>query len=443
MQPDAAQPAQPAEPLSHALTPRAFRGNSLPAHQASVDLGAAYGNGNGNGNGNGVGAGVPLPVPLPDDHFCCNSSVVSVGSLVSAATTGGAGEGAHAGGGGGAAAQGGREPYCPGALPDEARRAERADGDALARHCTRERLAAMLSCLALLAPPAPVTEQVREAASSSPRSAAAVEAEAAEAAAAAAEAAAAAAEDEAAARAAAAAREAEAAAITPANAEQRDARETSGGAARVHELLRRGGEEGLTPATLRRWLVARKGDPRRAAEDLAAHAAWRAALVPRGRILEDADLAPELAQNKVVVASWPGDGCGGGLSSPPPQQTKQQQQAGAPKPFAPAPMPPPPPPLNPSHHALTALTARGQAILLLYAGRHVSHHSRDPASPARVRRLIMYAIDAAIAASVPSPANPFRKIVGIFDLSGFGRKNFDVGGLRAIFEALNHHYPER
>lgn len=155
--------------------------------------------------------------------------------------------------------------------------------------------------------------------------------------------------------------------------------------------------------------------------------------------MEDAGLAPELAQNKVVLAAEPDDGDGEGeeeaQQQQQPQRRSQQQQQ-------------PPPvdaaaPLNPSHHALAALTARGHAVVVLYAQRHVSHHSRDAGSPARVRRLIMYALDAAVAASVPAPCNPCRKIVAVFDLSGFSRRNFDVGGLKAIFEALNHHYPER
>lgn len=52
----------------------------------------------------------------------------------------------------------------------------------------------------------------------------------------------------------------------------------------VDNQLRAGGEDGLTDATLKRWLTARKGDVKLAAKDLRAHAAWRAAYVPNGRI---------------------------------------------------------------------------------------------------------------------------------------------------------------
>lgn len=318
--------------------------------------------------------------------------------------------------------------YQPNALPYESRVPERADADALARHCAPARLAAMLAAMALLPPPAPIPEAALRAGSAcSPRAASAVAHEAARAANLERKAS----EGLEAFEAAERAREREAAAITPQNAERRDACETSATAARVHALLKSGGEEGLTPATLRRWLIARKGDGARAAKDLAAHGAWRAALVPLGRILEDDDLAPELAQNKVVLAAIPEDYDDEEeekerqLSSQQQQQLQQRQ------------------PRNPAYHALTSLTARGHPIVLLYAQRHVSHHSRDPGSSSRVRRLIMYAIDAAVAAAVPSPCNPCRKIVAVFDLSGFSRRNFDVGGLKAIFEALNHHYPER
>lgn len=306
--------------------------------------------------------------------------------------------------------------YTPNTPPWESRFPERADAEALSRHCTPEKLAAMLAALALLPQPAPIPDHALREAAGSPRAAAAAAHEAAQRA----DLERKASEGLEAFEAAAREREREAAAITPLNAERRDACDTSSTAARVHELLKSGGEEGLTPATLRRWLIARKGDGARAAKDLAAHSAWRAALVPLGRILEDDELAPELAQNKVVVAAVPDDED---------EEVEEQQQQHQPQ-------------KNPTHHS-ASLTARGHAVVVLYAQRHVSHHSRDPLSSTRVRRLIMYAIDAAVAASVPSPCNPCRKIVGVFDLSGFSRKNFDVGGLKAIFEALNHHYPER
>jgi hypothetical protein len=391
----AAPVAQDEDWSSHALSPRAFRRSSLE-HASSLLSAAAL------PAAAAIAAAAAATPPTPTTPPLSIAATDDGGSSSIAAI----------------------QTYRSGTLPLESKLAERADVVALERHCTPERVTSMLRALALLPPPAPVPEHAH-AAAASPRSAAA-----------AAEAAAAAlllaAGGEDAAAAAARQREAEAEAIaadSPLNAKRRgEPWRSSGTALRVHELLKAGGEEGLTPGTLLRWLVARKGDGSKAARDLSAHAAWRAALVPLGRIVEDADLAPELAQRKVVLAA-------------PPDEDEEESKAAAAAATIPA---PPPPPLNPAHHRLTALTARGHALVVLYAGRHVSHHSRDQGpSAARVRRIIMYAIDAAVAASVASPCNPFKKIVGVFDLSDFGRKNFDVQGLRAIFEALNRHYPER
>lgn len=49
-----------------------------------------------------------------------------------------------------------------------------------------------------------------------------------------------------------------------------------------------------------RWLAARSWDPARAAHDLAAHAAWRADMIPNGRVHES-EVARELAQEKVLI----------------------------------------------------------------------------------------------------------------------------------------------
>lgn len=54
----------------------------------------------------------------------------------------------------------------------------------------------------------------------------------------------------------------------------------------VEGLLQGGGEPGLDDATLMRWLRARKFVLAAAQHDLAEHAKWRAAYVPKGRILE-------------------------------------------------------------------------------------------------------------------------------------------------------------
>jgi hypothetical protein len=392
MMANAAAQEEALDPSSFALSPRAFRATSSLGHRASLE--------------SAFSASSLPPTPLAGGNGGADAAAAAAGSF--AGSTSPLPPDLDA------------RHYTPTTPPWESRFPERADAEALSRHCTPEKLAATLAALARLPPPAPIPDHALREAAGSPRAAAAAAHEAAHRA----DLERKASEGLEAFEAAARGREREAAAITPLNAERRDACDTSSTASRVHELLKSGGEEGLTPATLRRWLIARKGDGARAAKDLAAHSAWRAALVPLGRILEDDELAPELAQNKVVLAAVPDDEDDQAQQQPPQQQQQQQ-------------------PKNPTHHALASLTARGHAIVLLYAQRHVSHHSRDPLSSTRVRRLIMYAIDAAVAASVPSPCNPCRKIVGVFDLSGFSRKNFDVGGLKAIFEALNHHYPER
>lgn len=64
----------------------------------------------------------------------------------------------------------------------------------------------------------------------------------------------------------------------------------------VDAQLKKGGEyKGLDDSTLLRWLRARKGDTKIAARDLQAHAQWRAAYVPNGRISEVRFVARESA----------------------------------------------------------------------------------------------------------------------------------------------------
>ncbi len=54
------------------------------------------------------------------------------------------------------------------------------------------------------------------------------------------------------------------------------------------------------PQNTPRWLAARGWDPERAAHDLAAHASWRAAFAPAGRI-QKCEVEGQLAQDKVMV----------------------------------------------------------------------------------------------------------------------------------------------
>jgi hypothetical protein len=55
-----------------------------------------------------------------------------------------------------------------------------------------------------------------------------------------------------------------------------------------------------TNKTPKRWLAARGWDPERAAHDLAAHASWRAAFAPAGRVLDE-EVANDIAQRKLFV----------------------------------------------------------------------------------------------------------------------------------------------
>eukprot|EP00877_Chromochloris_zofingiensis_P001376 jgi/Chrzof1/11239/Cz05g29020.t1 len=152
----------------------------------------------------------------------------------------------------------------------------------------------------------------------------------------------------------------------------------------VHVNLLKGGEEGVTEATLRRWLAARKWVLEDALRDLTAHAQWRAQFVPNGRILES-EIASQLTQNKCF--------CQG-------------------------------------------VDRQGRAIIFLSAGNHVADDA------ALLRRFLAYCLDLGIK-MCDTTKNPERKMTGIFDLEDFSLKNADVSALRAVFDMLQNHYPER
>ncbi|KXZ55383.1 hypothetical protein GPECTOR_3g51 [Gonium pectorale] len=148
--------------------------------------------------------------------------------------------------------------------------------------------------------------------------------------------------------------------------------------------LRAGGEWGLDEATLRRWLVARKGDVKAAARDLTAHAAWRAKAVPRGRIYED-EIRSELEQNKVFYP-----GC----------------------------------------------DKQGRPLMVVVASRHAV---QDPEAS---RRAVIYNLDCGGRMGMATPGWDGRTC-SIFDLRGLKAANLDFATSRHIFDLLQNHYPER
>ncbi|KAK9839865.1 hypothetical protein WJX81_007319 [Elliptochloris bilobata] len=158
--------------------------------------------------------------------------------------------------------------------------------------------------------------------------------------------------------------------------------------AEVHERMAAGSEP-LDDAALRRWLRAWRS-PDAAAAALAAHAAWRAAAMPAGRVLEE-DILHELATGKAFL-----QGC----------------------------------------------DARGRPVLAVLAARH-DMGARDLAE---TRRFVCYVLDAAAAAADAAGAARGTDPVGLlclFDLTGLRLSNLDVKALQAIFELLQSHYPER
>ncbi|GIL65657.1 hypothetical protein Vafri_19234 [Volvox africanus] len=152
----------------------------------------------------------------------------------------------------------------------------------------------------------------------------------------------------------------------------------------VDDQLKKGGEGGLTKATLRRWLVARKGDVKEAAKGLQAHAAWRAKFVPKGRVFPE-EIQEELDQNKAFLPGFDKSG----------------------RPFC---------------------------IVI------VSRHQVKDAEMSK--RHIVYALDCASLLGSTKPGWD-GKLSGIFDLRGLKASNCDLATLRNVFDLLQNHYPER
>ncbi|GFR53266.1 hypothetical protein Agub_g16048 [Astrephomene gubernaculifera] len=152
----------------------------------------------------------------------------------------------------------------------------------------------------------------------------------------------------------------------------------------VDAQLRKGGEWGLDEATLRRWLVARKGDVKEAARDLRAHAAWRAEYVPNGCISEE-DVRDDLEQDKGFLPGY---------------------------------------------------DKEGRPVCVVIVSRH---QAKDAEA---TKRFITFALDCAAAMGAKTPGWD-GKMSGIFDLRGLKSSNLDITTMRNVFDLLQNHYPER
>ena len=79
---------------------------------------------------------------------------------------------------------------------------------------------------------------------------------------------------------------------------------------------------------------------------------------------------------------------------------------------------------------------QGRPVALVVGKNHV------PGDRDEARRMIVYTLDKLIALNDPAK-NPSGKLVGIFDLDGFGYRNYEIYALRAVFDLLGNHYVER
>ncbi|CAL8470169.1 g9711 [Coccomyxa elongata] len=159
----------------------------------------------------------------------------------------------------------------------------------------------------------------------------------------------------------------------------------------VETKLRKGGEQGLQheggfEALLLRFLRAEKYNISKAEKRLREHATWRESFFPNGKLSEE-DVKNELAARKVFV-----QGCDNS----------------------------------------------GRGIIVLLAARH-SKSTRDLDE---TKRFICYSLEQQIQLH-DLTRNPVGKGVGIFDMRGIGMDCLDASALRAVFELLQNHYPER
>ncbi|MEW5303023.1 MAG: hypothetical protein WDW36_005755 [Sanguina aurantia] len=142
---------------------------------------------------------------------------------------------------------------------------------------------------------------------------------------------------------------------------------------------------GLCAATLRRWLVARKWDVEAAARDLRDHAAYRVQHMPEGSITQE-QVQTDLLQEKSFMNGY---------------------------------------------------NMAGEPFCIVIARRHIPHDA------AATRRYIEYCLDAGIRLGQLRGEEWGGKMSGIFDLAGVSYANYDLATLKAVFEVLQNHYPER
>eukprot|EP00803_Ostreobium_quekettii_P009804 evm.model.scf_52.20 EVM.evm.TU.scf_52.20 scf_52:164140-164964(-) len=146
------------------------------------------------------------------------------------------------------------------------------------------------------------------------------------------------------------------------------------------------GEDMMDERWLMRWLRARRWNVDRAEEAVRAHAAWRAAYMPDGRVLES-QIKNELGSEKLFMQG---------------------------------------------------LDAKGRGVVVFVGKNHKAWKRVID----ELERAAVYVIDELIASADPG-RNPDRTMTFIFDLSGFGVGNVDVTGMVKLFHIINSHFVER
>uniref|UniRef100_A0A7S0VKM8 CRAL-TRIO domain-containing protein n=1 Tax=Polytomella parva TaxID=51329 RepID=A0A7S0VKM8_9CHLO len=146
--------------------------------------------------------------------------------------------------------------------------------------------------------------------------------------------------------------------------------------------LKDGGEKHLE-GIYERWLKARNWNVDHAARDLTNHSAWRKTYVPKGHITDD-EVRGDLNQQKTF---------------------------------------------------LTGYDFQGHPIMLVIIRKHIPSESQS-------KRYIVYTMDTAFELGTRIP-NWDGKLAGIFDLRGLTMANFDLETIKAVFDLLQNHYPER
>ncbi|CAK0773230.1 hypothetical protein CVIRNUC_004043 [Coccomyxa viridis] len=159
----------------------------------------------------------------------------------------------------------------------------------------------------------------------------------------------------------------------------------------VEKALKRAGEPGLQDkggwdVELARYLRAEKYNVQKAEKRLREQTVWRTEFFPKGEFTED-EIKHELAAQKVFLQ-------------------------------------------GPDKH--------GRGVLILKGARH----SKSKRDLEELKRFICYCLDNVIKQH-DLRLNPEGKGVAIFDLRDISMDCLDFGGLKAVFDILQNHYPER